>query len=70
MVATNRTAQHRVSRRTCRPIVLLGALPLLMLTGCQTSKGSSSCMNAPAGSQTALDCQKAAELTFIRRVSN
>ena len=72
MMPSEPTAQRRSSScRTCRPILLLGALPLLMLAGCQSERLSTgSCVGAVPGSQLAIDCQYAAALTFSRRSLN
>lgn len=72
MIPVFRTAKHRKSTlKICRSALLLAALPLLMLASCQSQRLSTgSCIGAAPGSQTAMDCQYGAAITFSRRAGN
>ena len=57
------------TRASLRPMLAAGLLPLLFLVACQSTGGGGggSCAGAAPGSQTYVDCQNAAALTFSRR---
>lgn len=72
MIPTMRTARHgKASLVMYIPVLLPGALALLLLTGCQSTRlSTSSCLGAAPGSQTAQDCQYVAALTRTRVAGN